>query len=104
EALASRMRSFRNHGITVDHRDRSARGSWVYEIVELGYNYRLTDIQCALGCSQLAKLAAGIARRQAIAREYDAAFAQIPEITPLAVRPPVGPPFHLAVGVSATSA
>src|SRR5262249_12696514 len=104
EALASRMRSFRNHGITVDHRDRGARGSWVYEIVELGYNYRLTDIQCALGCSQLAKLAAGIARRQAIAREYDAAFAQIPEITPLAVRPRVAHAFHLYVVCVDTSA
>ena len=97
EALASRMRSFRNHGITADHRDRSARGSWIYEIVELGYNYRLTDIQSALGRSQLAKLPANIARRQAIARDYDAAFAQIPEVTPLAVRPRVSHAHHLYV-------
>src|SRR5262249_3459654 len=102
EALASRMRSFRNHGITVDHRDRSARGSWIYEIVELGYNYRLTDLQCALGCSQLAKLPANLARRQAIARDYNAAFAQIPEVTPLAVRPRVSHAYHLYVVSVAT--
>jgi perosamine synthetase len=103
-ALAARMRTFRNHGITVDHRERSAHGSWEYEIVELGYNYRLTDIQSALGCSQLAKLAANIARRQAIAREYDAAFARMPEIAPLANRPRVSHAYHLYVVRVDTSA
>ena len=94
-ALATRMRTFRNHGITTDHRQRSEQSSWIYEIVELGYNYRLTDIQCALGISQLAKLPARIERRQAIAREYDRAFAQIPEVSPLALRPDVSHAFHL---------
>jgi perosamine synthetase len=102
--LAARMRTFRNHGITVDHRERSAHGSWVYEIVELGYNYRLTDIQSALGCSQLARLPANIARRQAIAGEYDAAFATVPEIVPLAVRPRVSHAYHLYVVRLATAA
>ena len=55
-ALARRMRTFRNHGITSDHRQREQQGSWVYEMVDLGYNYRLTDFQCALGLSQLRKL------------------------------------------------
>jgi len=55
-ALAEKMRRFRNHGITTDHRQREARGSWTYEMVELGYNYRLSDFQCALGMSQLRKL------------------------------------------------
>src|SRR5262249_13479339 len=95
--LAARMRLFRNHGISVDHRDRSARGSWTYEIAQLGYNYRLSDIQCALGSSQLRKLAANIARRQAIARDYDAAFATMPAITPLTVRPRVSHAYHLYV-------
>ena len=93
-ALATRMRTFRNHGITTDHRQRSEQSSWIYEIVELGYNYRLTDIQCALGISQLAKLPARIERRQVIAREYDRAFAQIPEVSPLALRPDVSHAFH----------
>lgn len=94
---AARMRTFRNHGITTDHRQRSEQSSWLYEIVELGYNYRLTDIQCALGISQLAKLPARIERRQAIARDYDCAFAAIAEVTPLAVRPEVSHAYHLYV-------
>src|SRR6185295_133763 len=72
---AARMRMFRNHGITSDHQQRSAQSSWQYEIVELGFNYRLTDLQCALGTSQLSKLAARVARRQAIAADYVRAFA-----------------------------
>jgi perosamine synthetase len=96
-ALAARMRTFRNHGITVDHRQRSAQGSWIYEIVELGYNYRLTDIQSALGLSQLGKLPARIVRRQAIAEEYTRAFASIPEVRPLVLRGDVSHAYHLYV-------
>jgi perosamine synthetase len=96
-ALAARMRTFRNHGITADHQQRSARSSWMYEIVELGYNYRLTDIQCALGLSQLSKLEASIARRHAIAAEYIHAFAAVPEVQPLALRPGVLHAYHLFV-------
>jgi perosamine synthetase len=97
ETLARRMRTFRNHGITVDHRQRGLQSSWTYDIVELGYNYRLTDIQCALGLSQLAKLDARIARRQAIAESYTRAFASTPEIRPLAVRSGVFHAYHLYV-------
>jgi perosamine synthetase len=97
EALAERMRAFRNHGITADHRERNAQVSWFYEIVELGYNYRLTDIQSALGVSQLAKLTSRVARRQAIAQEYDRAFAAVPEIRSLARRPGVSHAYHLYV-------
>ena len=95
--MAARMRTFRNHGITTDHRQRSEQSSWIYEIVELGYNYRLTDIQCALGLSQLSKLPARIERRQAIAREYDRAFASIAEVSPLALRADVSHAYHLYV-------
>jgi perosamine synthetase len=95
--LAARMRTFRNHGITTDHRQRGLQASWIYEIVELGYNYRLTDIQCALGLSQLSKLAARIARRQAIADEYARAFAAVPEVQPLGVRRDVSHAYHLYV-------
>lgn len=96
-ALAARMRAFRNHGITVDHRQRQVQASWYYEIVELGFNYRLTDLQCALGSSQLARLAANIARRQAIAAEYRRAFADLPGVQPLAVRPSASHAYHLFV-------
>ncbi len=59
--LARRVRLFRNHGITSDFRERAAQGAFAYEMVDLGYNYRLSDIQCALGISQLEKLPASVA-------------------------------------------
>jgi perosamine synthetase len=95
--LARRMRMFRNHGITTDYRQREERGSWFYEMVELGYNYRMTDIQCALGLSQMAKLPAWIARRREIAAAYDSALVDLLEVTPLSVRPEVGHAYHLYV-------
>ena len=63
--LAAKMRVFRGHGIVSDFRQREKQGSWAYEMTSLGYNFRLSDIQCALGLSQLAKLPALIDRRQA---------------------------------------
>ena len=73
--LAARLRAFRTHGITSDFRDRDRAGSWMYDMVALGFNYRLTDLQSALGLSQLAKLDDWLARRRAIAARYTAAFA-----------------------------
>jgi perosamine synthetase len=95
--LARRMRVFRNHGITSDHRQREQAGSWFYEMVELGFNYRLSDVQCALGLSQLRKLPAWVERRRAIAARYDAALAALPGVKPLAVRPGVTHAYHLYV-------
>ena len=96
-ALASRLRLFRNHGITSDHRSREAAGSWFYEMVELGYNYRLTDIQCALATSQLAHLQTWVRRRQDIARRYDEAFAQLEGVDPLQLRTDASHAYHLYV-------
>jgi perosamine synthetase len=93
--LAQRMRVFRNHGITTDHRQREKEGSWFYEMVDLGYNYRLTDIQCVLGLSQLRKLPGWVKRRQAIAQRYDEAFADLPAVQPLGVRGEVSHAYHL---------
>jgi len=95
--LAQKMRVFRNHGITSDHRQREAQGSWFYEMVDLGYNYRLTDVQCALGISQLRKLSTWIDRRQAIARRYNQFFSRLPAVTPLAVKEYVRNAYHLYV-------
>lgn len=95
--LAQRMRVFRNHGITTDHRQRSEQGSWFYEMVDLGYNYRISDFQCALGLSQLRKLPGWVARRQAIARMYDLAFADLAAVTPLYTQPDVSHAYHLYV-------
>lgn len=96
-ALAARMRTFRNHGITTDHRQREAQGSWFYEMVDLGYNYRLTDFQCALGMRQLRHLPSWVAQRQKIALRYADAFANVLEIESLCVRPNVSHAYHLYV-------
>ncbi len=95
--LAQRMRLFRNHGITSDHHQRAQQGSWFYEMVDLGYNYRITDFQCALGMSQLRNLLEWVVRRQEIAKRYDAAFAEIPAVEPLGVRDDVSHAYHLYV-------
>ena len=97
DELATSMRRFRNHGISTDHRQREAIGTWQYEMVELGYNYRISDFQCALGTSQLAKLPVFLARRREIAAQYREAFAGSATIRPLAVRPEGLSAWHLYV-------
>ena len=96
-ALAARMRRFRNHGIDSDLRQREQRGSWYYEMMELGYNYRLSDIQCALALSQLQRLGVFVARRQALATRYDRDLDALPGLQPLARRPGCGHAYHLYV-------
>jgi perosamine synthetase len=93
--IAERLRSFRNHGITVDHHERQAAGSWYYEMTDLGYNYRITDIQCALATSQLRKLPAWVERRRATAAAYTRAFSQLPEVSPLTIRDDREPSWHI---------
>lgn len=97
ESFVQRMRIFRNHGITKDHRQRETQGSWFYEMVDLGYNYRITDFQCALGISQIKKLPSWIARRQAIARQYDEAFTKMVGIEPLHKKQDISHAYHLYV-------
>lgn len=76
EELYQKMLLFRSHGITRDEQLMTHNeGSWFYQQLELGYNYRITDIQCALGCSQMDKLDRFLRRRKEIAERYDAAFA-----------------------------
>jgi perosamine synthetase len=93
--LAETLRRFRNHGISSEARQRQAAGQWFYEMVLLGFNYRLTDIACALGLSQLGKLPANLARRREIAAQYAAAFRDLPAITVPTVRDGVNPAWHL---------
>jgi perosamine synthetase len=78
--FARQLRIFRNHGITSDGRERQVKGACFYEMVALGFNYRITDIQCALGISQLQKVSEWIARRRAIAARYHEAFRELPEL------------------------
>lgn len=96
-ALAAQMRRFRNHGIGSDHRERAERGTFAYEMVELGFNYRLTDFQCALGISQLRHLDGWLARRRDLASRYDDALAGLGGVEPLAQRPGADHAYHLYV-------
>jgi perosamine synthetase len=93
--LAETLRRFRNHGISSEARQRQSAGQWQYEMVLLGFNYRLPDIGCALGIQQLRKLDANLARRREIAARYTAAFREIPGVIPPAVRTGVNPAWHL---------
>jgi perosamine synthetase len=93
--LAESLRRFRNHGISSDARQRHASGQWHYEMVQLGFNYRLTDIACALGLSQLKRLEANLARRREIAARYADAFRNLPGMLAPSVRPNVNPAWHL---------
>jgi perosamine synthetase len=93
--FARRMRVFRNHGITTDHRQRAEMGGFYYEMVDLGYNYRITDFQCALGISQLKKLPGSVQRRREIAAMYNTALANIAYVKPLKVREDVIHAYHL---------
>lgn len=84
EALAQRMQLLRSHGITRDpaQMSRAPDGPWYYEQVALGFNYRMTDLQAALGLSQLVRLEEYVARRHALARRYNEALADLPVVTP----------------------
>lgn len=93
--VAETLRRFRNHGISSDARQRQSSGQWFYEMVLLGFNYRLTDIACALGISQLNQLEANLARRRKIAAEYTAAFRNLPGVVVPSVREGIHPAWHL---------
>ena len=83
--LAQRMELFRSHGITRDPAlmTHDADGGWYYQQIELGYNYRMTEIQAALGVSQMERLDTFVARRHQIADRYDQLLASLPVTTPV---------------------
>ncbi len=93
--LADTLRRFRNHGISSDARQRQSAGQWHYEMVMLGFNYRLTDMACALGLSQLKRLGENLFRRREIAAAYTEAFRDLEGLTTPAVRDGVDPAWHL---------
>lgn len=80
EDYANRIKTFRTHGISTEYQDRKLHG---YDIVELGYNYRLTDFQSALGLSQLRRVKEWIIRRNEIALRYQKAFTGFDLLDPL---------------------
>lgn len=100
KALYEKLLLLRTHGITKDVskyknlKNDLEQGAWYYEMQELGYNYRLTDFQAALGVSQLARADEGLAKRRTIAKRYDDAFENSKVIRPVSV---VGNAYHLYV-------
>lgn len=82
--LAARMQLLRTHGITRDplQMKNVVQGTWYYEQQDLGFNYRMTDFQAALGLSQLERLESFVARRQSLASTYNEAIADLPLILP----------------------
>ena len=82
--LAKRMQLLRSHGITREAADmtHTPDGSWYYQQIELGFNYRMTDMQAALGLSQMQRLDEFVARRHAIAKHYDEMLAGLAVTTP----------------------
>lgn len=76
--VAKRVRSFRHHGIDMDLHARNKTNSWEYDVVDLGFNYRLPDINCALGVSQLSKSDRWLERRRAIVGAYHTALHGLP--------------------------
>ncbi len=84
EEIAERLELFRSHGIT--RRDslmtRESDGPWYYEQIELGLNYRITDMQAALGMSQMGRLENYVTRRHHLARRYDVLLSDLPVVTP----------------------
>lgn len=97
ESVAGRMRRFRHHGLDdpPSHLKRFSGGSKV--MVQAGTNYRLSDLQCALGITQLAKMPDWLDRRRAIAAKYDAAFDGSPHIVPQKTIPNSAHSYHLYV-------
>lgn len=96
--IDSRLRLLRSHGVTRDPSlmDEAAHGPWYYQQVELGYNYRITDIQAALGKSQLDRLDEFIARRRQLARNYDELLGGLSVVLPWQ-RPAANSAWHLYV-------
>ncbi|KGE79131.1 UDP-4-amino-4,6-dideoxy-N-acetyl-beta-L-altrosamine transaminase [Halomonas salina] len=84
ETLATRMNLLRSHGVTRDPElmTQEADGPWYYQQVELGFNYRMTELQAALGVTQLERLDDYVATRNRLAERYDALLAELPVITP----------------------
>lgn len=81
EELYKKLQLFRSHGITRDENlMHKSDGDWYYEQLALGYNYRITDLQCALGITQMKKLDSFITRRKELVHRYNNAFKEMKEI------------------------
>ena len=95
--ISRKVRTFRNHGINMDAAARSKRSTWIYEMQDLGYNYRITDIQCALGLSQLKKLDGFLKKRRNLAARYERIFSEMADVSPLKLKEGRTHAYHLYV-------
>lgn len=91
DELAARLRRFRSHGT----QPVPDKGGWYYEVIDQGFNYRLTDIQAALGASQMTKIDRFIGRRQELAARYDELLSPLPLTTAPAAPSGSGHGYHL---------
>lgn len=97
-ALYEKLRLYRSHGITRDPRymTHESDGPWYYQQIALGFNYRMTDMQAALGCSQMDRLDEFVARRRALAARYDTLLQGLPVVTPY-VMTEAHPSWHIYI-------
>lgn len=98
ESYYRKLQLFRNHGMTRDHDEMEQNeGPWYYEMQALGFNYRMTDLQAALGLTQLGKLDKFVGLRRDIARTYTEAFSDIPGVIVPFQHPKANSSWHLYV-------
>ena len=97
-ALYEKLRLYRSHGITRDpkYMTHESDGPWYYQQIALGFNYRMTDMQAALGCSQMDRLDEFVARRRALAARYDTLLQGLPVVTPY-VMTEAHPSWHIYI-------
>lgn len=98
-SLDHKIKLLRSHGITKDNTEISEEldGPWAYQQVELGFNYRMTDIHAALGLRQMQEVDRFVSQRHALAKRYDIVFSRYPEITPLTQQSNQYSAFHLYI-------
>ena len=96
KGISEKVNRLRSHGIVKDNSNHnSAEGPWFYEMLELGFNYRITDIQCALGFNQLTKLDNFIESRRLIADKYNSKLGHISFLKTPEVKSTVHHSYHL---------
>ena len=98
DRLYEKLMLYRNHGITRDPSlmTHESDGSWYYQQIDLGFNYRMTDIQAALGCSQMDRLDDFVARRRVLVARYDELLKDLPLVTPYVIQDTI-PSWHIYI-------
>lgn len=93
--LAARLKRFRTHGIASDPHTREKAGDWFYEMTDLGMNYRVSDLACALALSQLGRLTENLERRRSISSRYERELGELEAVRLPSVRSGADPAWHI---------